>query len=223
MVPSGAERAARGGRHPRPRRGGGDRRLPQRLAAQTRPRAWFETLLVLDRCRERPPTRAGGRRAAGPRAPRRRASAAGAGAARGHGMGSRRAAARRRPARRPDRLDRRRLEARPSWLESQLALVAAGARAIGGLIELAPDDRPRPAARGPCAPRRATRRAARARQGRGPRRRAPPLRRRLACGHRRDLPAGRRPGAAPRAGGRGVRRQAEGGTGSRSSARGRCA
>ena len=27
----------------------------------------------------------------------------------------------------------------PSWLESQLALVAAGARAIGGLLELAPD------------------------------------------------------------------------------------
>ena len=111
------------------------------LAVQTLPRAWFETVLVLDRCQDATADVAlAVARRLGLVLHATSTSAAGAGAARGHGMWV--AADRLQAAGRPDGLiastdaDSR---PEPSWLESQLALVAAGARAIGGLLELAPD------------------------------------------------------------------------------------
>lgn len=114
----------------------------QSLAVQTLPRPWFATVLVLDRCQDATADIAlAVARRLGLVLHATSTSGAGAGAARGHGMWV--AAELLQAAGRPDGLiastdaDSR---PEPSWLESQLALVAAGARAIGGLLELAPDN-----------------------------------------------------------------------------------
>ena len=118
----------------------------------------------------------------------------GAGAASGHGC-RRRPARSARTRRRPDRHHRRRLRRRPriGWPGSWRTWRAARA-VVAGLIELDPED----VARLPAAVRERRERDARRRladvarpRSRG---RAPPLRRRVAGGDRRDLPARRRPG-----------------------------
>ena len=96
-------------------------------------------------------------------------------------------------------------EPAPDWLRAQLDAVDSGARAIGGRIELGTA---RPPARRAAPARGRRRQAPRRRSRTAGRARAPPVQRRLAGGHGRDLRAGRPAGAARGAGGRGLRARA---------------
>ena len=197
-------RARREGlRHrPRARRGGADRRLHRRARRADRRQPTPTTRSCS--CSTAAPTRP--RRAPAP--PRVRmtlhvieATEPGVGHARRQGMDL---AAERLP---PDGLIATTdadSEPAPDWLRAQLDAVAAGARAIGGRIELGAHDLP-PAA---FLPARGRRRQAPRRDHHRGRARAPPVQRRLAGGHGRDVRAGRPAGAARGAGGRGLRARA---------------
>ena len=178
------------------------------LGAQTVPRDQFEVIVVLDACSDRT---AGVAAEAASRFSLRlsllEGPGTGAGAARRTGMD---VAAERLLA---DGLDDGLVactdaDSRPApdWLARQLAHVRAGARAVAGLIELAPEEAIRLAPAGVASPRARRRPAARTDPSERSGRRPSSLRGRIDRSHRRRVSRGRRPRAGRRARGRRVRR-----------------
>ena len=176
--------------------------------ARARAAVAFEVVLVLDAAPTRPRrSRGPRRRAAGLALHVERSRGAGVGAAAATGWTSPASGCGREPSPRADRLHRRRHVVAPDWLAAQLALVDAGADAVGGRSTSTPPTPPRSRPPRCCA---ATARGRPADRGacRRPERRAPLLLRRVAG---RDRGAYRAVGGIDPcgAGGRGLRAAAD--------------